>query len=114
MHFCIEGESPAKFVIDQPPHQAKNPTYLSAHCEGKMFQVSSSLAPIASECNFEPLLSAEEAAHMLGCHPRTLLRKAREGIVPCVRVFDKVRFRASALNGWLEAQGYNQTAIRVA
>lgn len=79
-----------------------------------MIETSSPLAPVASECNFEPLLSPGEAALLLGCHPRTLLRKAREGRVPSVRVFDKVRFRATALNGWLEAQGYNQTAIRVA
>lgn len=79
-----------------------------------MIEASSSFAPTSNGCNFEPLLSAEEAAHLLGCHPRTLLRKAREGSVPCVRIFDKVRFRASALNGWLETQGYNQTAIRVA
>lgn len=63
------------------------------------------------QSSFEPLLSAEQAAPLLGCHPRTLLRKAREGCVPSVRVFDKVRFRASALNEWA-AQGYNQSAIR--
>lgn len=64
------------------------------------------------QSSFEPLLSAEQAASLLGCHPRTLLRKAREGSVPSVRVFDKVRFRASALNEWLTTQGYNQSAIR--
>lgn len=66
------------------------------------------------DCTFEPLIDATEAARLLGCHPRTLLRKAREGCIPCVRVFDKVRFRASALDRWLESQGYNQTAIRAA
>ena len=106
--------SQGDFSLRVGPHQAKNPTYLSAHREGQMIEASPSLAPLASECNFEPLLSAEEAALLLGCHPRTLLRKAREGNVPSVRVFDKVRFRSSALNDWLDSQGYNQIAIRVA
>lgn len=64
------------------------------------------------QSSFEPLLTAEQAASLLGCHPRTLLRKAREGSVPSVRFFDKVRFRESALNEWLTVQGYNQSAIR--
>jgi excisionase family DNA binding protein len=64
--------------------------------------------------NFEPLIDAQEAASLLGCHPRTLLRKAREGAVPSIRVFDKVRFRASVLNDWLAPQGYNPSTVRAA
>lgn len=62
----------------------------------------------------EHLMTAEEAAHLLGCHPRTLLRKTREGAVPCVRIFGHVRFTESALAEWVEGQGYNPGAIRAA
>jgi len=61
-----------------------------------------------------PLMTAEDAARFLGCHPRTLLRKAREGAVPCLHVFGRVRFTESMLCAWLESQGYNPTAVRVA
>ena len=57
---------------------------------------------------FQPLLDAEKAAAMLGCHPRTLMRKAREGIVPCVRIFGRVRFTESALADWVAAQEANR------
>lgn len=54
--------------------------------------------------SFQSLLDAQRAAALLGCHPRTLLRKAREGAVPCVHIFGKVRFTESALAEWIESQ----------
>lgn len=45
-----------------------------------------------------------EAARLLGCHPVTLLRWAREGRVPCIRLGSKVRFRVVALRQWVEEQ----------
>jgi excisionase family DNA binding protein len=49
---------------------------------------------------FEPLLSADEAAELLGMHPKTLQALARAGAVPCVRMGKYWRFRASSLDAW--------------
>lgn len=49
---------------------------------------------------FEPLISAAEAGQLLGVHPVTLLRWAREGKVPSRRLGRRVTFRASELNSW--------------
>jgi len=54
--------------------------------------------------SFEPLLNATEAAEMIGVHPVTLLRWARENRLPCRRVGRKVSFRATELNAWDESQ----------
>jgi excisionase family DNA binding protein len=50
---------------------------------------------------FESLLSASEAASLLGIHPNTLLLWARGGRVPSLRLGRRVKFRASSLNEWL-------------
>ena len=47
--------------------------------------------------NFEPLLKTEQAASLLGVHPKTLQRLAREGKVPARRIGDLWRFRASVV-----------------
>jgi len=62
---------------------------------------------------FEPLLSADSAAALLGIHVNTLLKWAREGRVPCLRLGRRVEFRASSLNRWLDEQ-YTVTAVRAA
>lgn len=53
---------------------------------------------------FEPLLDPREAAALLRIHPKTLVRLAREGRIPAIRVAKHWRFRASALNAWLAGQ----------
>jgi excisionase family DNA binding protein len=62
---------------------------------------------------FEPLLSAVDAGNLLGIHPVTLLRWAREGRVPHRRLGRKVRFRASELDSW-NTTLYTERAVRVA
>jgi excisionase family DNA binding protein len=62
---------------------------------------------------FEPLLSAKDAAKLLGIHPVTLLRWARENKVPHHRLGRKVTFRTSELNNWYMTL-YNDGAVRVA
>lgn len=75
---------------------------------------ASSVSPQAvSSTLFEPLLSAVQAAPLLGLHPNTLLSWAREGRIPSLRLGRRVAFRASALNLWLDAQ-YTDAAVRVA
>ena len=52
---------------------------------------------------FEPLLKTEQAATLLGVHPKTLQKLAREGKVPAKRIGDLWRFRASELDVWLRS-----------
>ena len=51
---------------------------------------------------FEPLLDVAEAAKLLRIHPKTLRVKARRGVIPGVQIGRVWRFRASALNRWLD------------
>jgi excisionase family DNA binding protein len=54
---------------------------------------------------FEPLLSAKEAAKLLqDIHVNTLLLWARQGKVPSRRIGRRVTFRKSELNRWYEQQ----------
>ncbi|SEB55089.1 helix-turn-helix domain-containing protein [Terriglobus roseus] len=53
---------------------------------------------------FEPILNADEASSLLGLHPVTLRRWAREGRVPCHRVGRRLSFRSTELNHWYEHQ----------
>jgi excisionase family DNA binding protein len=55
-----------------------------------------------SSANFEPLLDTTEAAALLRIHPKTLQRLARSGEVTGIQIGRLWRFRASALNRWLE------------
>ncbi|SRR6266700_810226 len=59
---------------------------------------------------FEPLLNTDEAARLLRMHSRTLRIKARNGEIPAIQVGRRWRFRASALNRWLE-QSQPQAAV---
>jgi excisionase family DNA binding protein len=51
---------------------------------------------------FEPLLDSGEAAALLKIHPKTLQKLARNGKVDAIQIGKLWRFRASALNRWLE------------
>lgn len=51
---------------------------------------------------FEPLLDSQEAAALLKIHPKTLQKLARDGEVDAIQIGRLWRFRASALNRWLE------------
>jgi excisionase family DNA binding protein len=53
---------------------------------------------------FEPLLDDGQAGEMLGLHPKTIQRLARRGEIPAVRIGRYWRYRASALNRWVEVQ----------
>lgn len=55
-----------------------------------------------AEDEFEPLLDSEQAAALLKIHPKTLQKMARRGEVVAVQIGRLWRFRASALNRWLE------------
>ena len=59
-------------------------------------------APSIGSTGFEPLLDSEEAAALLKIHPKTLQKLARTGKVDAIQIGKLWRFRASALNRWLE------------
>lgn len=61
---------------------------------------------------FEPLLSDAEAAELLGLHPKTLQRLSRQGELPAIRIGRFWRYRASALNSWIDLQSSGQPAQR--
>ena len=54
------------------------------------------------DSEFEPLLDVTEAAKLLRIHPKTLRTKARQGEIPAKQIGKLWRFRASALNEWLD------------
>jgi excisionase family DNA binding protein len=53
--------------------------------------------------DFEPLLTAAQAATLLSIHPRTLKKMARQGRIPGQQIGDLWRFRASELNAWWQS-----------
>jgi len=57
---------------------------------------------IVQEAAFEPLLDSAEAAALLKIHPKTLQKMARNGEIVAIQIGKLWRFRASALNDWLE------------
>ena len=59
---------------------------------------------------FEPLLSEVQAGELLGLHPKTVQRLARRGELPAVRIGRYWRFRASALNLWIDVNSSGQPA----
>lgn len=60
-------------------------------------------APVAiQDAVFEPLLDSSEAAALLKIHPKTLQKLARNGEITAIHIGKLWRFRASALNEWLE------------
>jgi excisionase family DNA binding protein len=60
------------------------------------------LSAIVQEAAFEPLLDSTEAAALLKIHPKTLQKMARNGEIVAIQIGKLWRFRASALNDWLE------------
>jgi excisionase family DNA binding protein len=58
--------------------------------------------PALREDTFEPLLDSTEAAALLKIHPKTLQKMARNGEITAIQIGKLWRFRASALNEWLE------------
>jgi excisionase family DNA binding protein len=58
----------------------------------------------SAQRQFEPLLDPKQAAALLRVHQKTLVRLAREGRVPAIRVAKHWRFRASTLNLWVAGQ----------
>ena len=52
----------------------------------------------------ERLLYSDEAAAIMNCHPKTLQKLARKGVVRGVHVGKLWRFRASVIDEWIQRQ----------
>jgi excisionase family DNA binding protein len=60
---------------------------------------------MTTQAQFEPLMQADDAASLLGgMHPKTLMRLARNGEVPAVKIGRTWFFRASTLDEWVKSQ----------
>jgi Helix-turn-helix domain len=62
------------------------------------------LNPTRCSESFEPLINVNEAAKLIGgLHPKTLMRKARNGDVPGYQISRSWFFRASELDQWVRS-----------
>ena len=78
---------------------------MQKHIDAQVLEINSTTKkPLRArgESDFELLLDVSEAARLLRIHPKTLRNKARRGVIPGVQVGRLWRFRASALNQWLD------------
>jgi excisionase family DNA binding protein len=67
----------------------------------RTIQLDDAPVPRSVADNFEPLLSPGQAASLLIIHPKTLVRMARSGEVPALRMGKHWRFCASLLNAYI-------------
>ncbi len=58
--------------------------------------------PILGRPGVEPLLDSHKAAALLDVHPRTLQRMVQRGQIAGVQVGKLWRFRASAIDQWID------------
>lgn len=79
---------------------------MQKHSDAQVLEINSTskkqVLRARGESDFESLLNVAEAARLLRIHPKTLRNKARRGVIPGVQVGRLWRFRASALNEWLD------------
>ena len=54
----------------------------------------------------EEMLTAQEAADYLRISYWTLLKKSREGKIPCVKIGSRVVFSLNALRQWVYEEGF--------
>jgi putative molybdopterin biosynthesis protein len=50
------------------------------------------------------LLTAEELGELLRVTSNTVVRMARDGEVPAIKIFGKLRFNAAEIEQWIETQ----------
>ena len=52
----------------------------------------------------ERLLTSSDVGELLGIHPKVVERMAKRGEVPALKVGKFWRYRASALDGWIDSR----------
>jgi excisionase family DNA binding protein len=57
----------------------------------------------------EPLLTSQEASQVLKIHPKVLERMAKRGEVPALKVGKFWRYRATALDAWINSRIQSQS-----
>jgi excisionase family DNA binding protein len=65
---------------------------------------SPKLPPSRHSASPEPLIDSEEAAAIIGIHPKTLQKMARRGDIRGVHVGKLWRFRASTIDEWISRE----------
>jgi excisionase family DNA binding protein len=70
--------------------------------EEKKPTASERLLPIVGRAGVEALMNSHAAAALLGVHPRTLQRMVLRGQIAGVQVGKLWRFRASAIDQWID------------
>ena len=65
----------------------------------------------AGHVDFERLLDSDEAAELLGIHPKTLQKMARLRQGPAIKVGDLWKFRASTLDAWVRTAVYSPSPL---
>ena len=58
------------------------------------------------------LMSAEEVAEYLGVAKLTVLRWAKKGVIPCVRIQREVKFDPGNVARWLVGQGVRSEVVK--
>jgi excisionase family DNA binding protein len=91
-----EVAASGRLVAAEAAHGKEDAPSVVGHGAGR------SVSQVQSNIEFEPLLDVVEAARLLRIHPKTLRVKASHGIIPAIQIGRVGRFRASALNRWLE------------
>ena len=54
--------------------------------------------------SIEPLLDSKQVGQVLGIHPKVLERMAKRGELPALKVGKFWRYRASALDAWINSR----------
>ncbi len=54
--------------------------------------------------DIEPLLDSEKVGGILGLHPKVVERMAKRGEIPGFKVAKYWRYRASALDAWINSR----------
>ena len=54
--------------------------------------------------SFEPLIDVETAAQLIGLHPKTVMRMARDKHIPAFHLGRYWMFRPSLIDSWLTTQ----------
>ena len=78
-------------------------TPIPSRSTGERMQ-SPKLPPSRHSAAPEPLIDSEEAAAIIGIHPKTLQKMARRGEIRGVHVGKLWRFRASTIDEWISRE----------
>jgi excisionase family DNA binding protein len=67
-------------------------------------KLPSNIVPISVATTIEPLWTPADAASYLGLHEKTVIKMARLGQIPAIRLGKHWRFRAVDLTAWVSTQ----------